>query len=365
MRRTVGVISLGMLLLPAAAAAADSWTDKVKLKGDFRYRHETIKVEDRDARNRHRMRARFGIEAKPNDNVTLGLQLASGSDDPVSTNESLDGGFSTKDIRLDLAYFDLGFKQAPGLRLTGGKIKNPYYVPGGTELIWDGDLNPEGGALKYSGKSGSVKLFTNIGGFWVEERSSDVDTWLFGAQGGIELAFPDKKGSFTAGATYYNYENARGKSPIFDSGDPFGNSVDEAGRYLYDYDLVELFGEMKINAGSLPVAVFVDYVKNVAEGEIAGNEGWLVGGKVGKLKDPGSVEFRYNYRNIEKDAVLGIFTDSDFIGGGTDGKGSEFGLDVQLAKNFSAGASYFLNKLGTASGADDFHRLQLDLVFKF
>lgn len=113
------------------------------------------------------------------------------------------------------------------------------------------------------------------------------------------------------------------------------------------------------------MAVFVDYVKNVAEGEIAGNEGWLVGAKAGKLNNPGSWELRYNYRNIEKDAVLGVFTDSDFIGGGTDGKGSEFGFDIQVAKNFTAGASYFLNKLGTAAGADDYHRLQLDLVFKF
>ena len=365
MKRTVGVISLGMLLLPAMAAAADSWTDKVKLKGDFRYRHETIKVENRDTRNRHRIRARFGVEAKPIDNILVGLQLASGSADPVSTNESLDTGFSTKDIRLDLAYFDLSFKKAPGLNIVGGKIKNPYYKPGGTELIWDGDLNPEGGALKYSGKSGNVKFFTNLGGFWVEERGSDVDTGLFGAQGGVEFSFPDKKGSFTAGVTYYDYTNIQGQRPIFDTTKSFGNSVDGTGRYLYDYNLLELFGEMKINAGSFPIAVFVDYVKNVAGGGVVDNQGWLLGAEAGKLKDPGSVEFRYNYRNIEKDAVLGIFTDSDFIGGGTNGKGSELGMDVQLAKNFSAGASYFFNKLGTAAGADDYHRLQLDLMFKF
>jgi hypothetical protein len=44
---------------------------------------------------------------------------------------------------------------------------------------------------------------------------------------------------------------------------------------------------------------------------------------VNKAKKQGSWNFRYNYREIEADAVLGTFSDSDFIGGGTDGKGHE------------------------------------------
>jgi hypothetical protein len=365
MRRTVGVISLGMLLLPAAAGAADSWTDKVKLKGDFRYRHETIKVEDRDARNRQRIRARIGIEAQANDNVKLGFQLAGGSDDPVSTNETLTNGFSTKDIRLDLAYFEMSSKRVPGLKFSGGKIKNPYYKPGGSDLIWDGDLNPEGGSLQYSAGGDSVRLFTNLGGYWVHERSSDDDSGLLGMQGGVEFSFPEKRGSFTAGVSYFNYTDIAGRPTIFDDEDSFGNSVDENGRYLFDYDLLELFGAVKINAGSVPLEVFMDYVKNVAGGGIVDDEAWMAGASIGKVKDPRSWQIRYNYRHLESDAVLGIFTDSDFIGGGTNGKGHKLGFDYQLTKNFTAGATYFINKLGMSSDADDYHRLQLDMVFKF
>ncbi len=365
MRNKVWAIGLGVLFWPGIANAADSWTDHVKIKGDLRYRHETIAVEDKDARNRHRIRARIGVEAEANDNINLGFQIASGSDDPVSTNQSLDDGFSTKDICLDLAYFDLHFKEAPGLSVIGGKVKNPYRTPGKTELIWDGDLNPEGAAFKYSRKSDDVGFFTNIGGFWVEERSSDVDTWLFGAQAGLEFFLPEKKGSFTIGGTYYNYENTVGKPPIFDSGDSFGNTVDESGRYLFDYDLLELFAEFGFKAGKTPVSFYMDYVRNVADGNISMNEGWLVGTTVGKCSDPYTWAFRYNFRDIENDAVIGVFTDSDFIGGGTDGKGHEVGFDFQVAKHWKAGASYFYNKRGISSESEDFHRLQLDIAFKF
>jgi len=62
---------------------------------------------------------------------------------------------------------------------------------------------------------------------------------------------------------------------------------------------------------------------------------------VNKAKKPGSWNFRYNYREIEADAVLGTFSDSDFIGGGTDGKGHELNFGYQIGKGSKLAASYF------------------------
>ena len=47
------------------------------------------------------------LVAKPTDTTEVGLGMATGGDDPVSTNQTLGGGGSTKDVRLDLAYADL------------------------------------------------------------------------------------------------------------------------------------------------------------------------------------------------------------------------------------------------------------------
>jgi len=362
MRRKNILAGLGLLLLPGMLPA-DDWTEKIRIKGDLRYRHETIQVEDRDARNRHRIRARLGITAEPAGGITLGLQLASGSDDPVSTNQSLDGGFTSKDIRLDLAYVDLHTDAAPGLHIIAGKMNNPFHAPGKTELVWDGDLNPEGGALQYRASGDTVGLFASAGGFAIDERSSDCDAWLFGGQAGLNFqASPDVR--FTGGFSYYDYGNILGYTPVYD-GDSFGNTLGEDGRFAHDYNLVEFFAELGLKAGGVPVNLFFDYVQNVAQGLEGNNRAWLAGMTIGKTKDPGSWAARCNYREVEADAVFGTFTDSDFIGGGSDGKGSECGVDVQIARAWTAGLSYFLNERITTGDAPEYRRLQLDAAFKF
>ena len=87
--------------------AAVSWAERMRWRGDFRYRYENIKVEGRDSRNRQRIRARMDLAADVSETVQIGLGLASGDEDPVSSNQTLGGGGSTKDLRLDLALFRL------------------------------------------------------------------------------------------------------------------------------------------------------------------------------------------------------------------------------------------------------------------
>ena len=47
----------------------------------------------------------------------------------------------------------------------------------------------------------------------------------------------------------------------------------------------------------------------------------MAGATLGKAKDKGSWQFDYNYRDLEADAVVGAFSDSDFAGGGTGAEG--------------------------------------------
>src|SRR5687768_7339452 len=70
----------------------------LRFSGDLRYRHEAINEETESERHRHRIRGRFGVTADVADNVRLGLTLATGGDDPVSANQTLDTGFSRKPI---------------------------------------------------------------------------------------------------------------------------------------------------------------------------------------------------------------------------------------------------------------------------
>ncbi|MBI5119156.1 putative porin [Candidatus Poribacteria bacterium] len=351
------------------------WTERIVLKGDFRYRYEWIDDDrEKEDRNRNRIRARVGLEAKLNDTTDLGFQLSTSEPngrgaegDPISNNQTLTNSFSLKNIWLSQAYFDWHPAQAPGLHVLGGKVYYPFYAPGKSELIWDADLTPEGGVIKYAKSFDSVDAFGNLYGFWVLERSQDADSGLFGAQGGAKLnfeAFGDKA-YVLGGLGYFDFGNVEGERPFFDNtGKSFGNTL--VGNVLAeDFDELELFGEFGFKAKEIPLLLFAHYVTNVAaNGE---DDGWLVGLGVGKAKEPGDWEAKYTYRVLQRDAVLGGFTNSDFGRGGTDAKGHEIGIAYQLAKNWQVVAKYFNNETGIGIGEDeeDYEKVQLDLNFKF
>lgn len=352
-----------------ALPEALKWVEKVKLYGDFRYRYEYI---DDDARSsdqhRNRIRARIGLEAKVNDEMSYNFRVASGSEDPVSTNQTLDGGFSSKDIWLDLAYLKWQPESMKDWSFLFGKTINPFYRPGENQLIWDDDLNPEGIAVQYAAElSDTLGLFANGGGMWVEESSSNADVSLWGLQAGLKHKL-NENNSFTWGGSYYKYGNVKDEETFYDVTDGFGNTTyadGDSAFYMYDYELAEAFAEYGTKIGNTPASIYGDYVVNTASG-VSDDTGWLVGAKLGKAKDPGTWEAGYEYRDLENDAVVGVFTDSDFIGGGNGGKGHKFGVSYAIAKNATIGATYFMSERYVAGGDDEnYDRFQFDIKVKF
>ena len=78
--------------------------DRIKLNADLRYRYESIDVEGKPDRLRNRIRARVGMKATINDSTLLRFELASGSHDPISTNQTLGDNFSSKGVNIEQAY---------------------------------------------------------------------------------------------------------------------------------------------------------------------------------------------------------------------------------------------------------------------
>jgi hypothetical protein len=360
------------------------WLEKIKISGDLRYRHEHIDREQvkedgsigwRSGRDRDRIRARLMIEAMLNDEWKLGLRLATGQADviegniyadPISTNQTLTEGFSKKDFWLDLAYFDYHPVDIEGLNVFGGKIENPFYTVGKNQLVWDSDMTPEGVAGKYAMPfSDSAALHLNGGGFWVSEESSSADTSLWGAQAYIKqtIGNPDY---ILAGASFWDYGNLQGKEDEFGVllGNTDGNPDPDVSTWASDFDIMEVFVEYGTRLGATPAAFFGSWVENTVAAT-SEDTGWLVGGKLGKAKDPGSMEFVYDYRDLERDAVVGAYSDSDFVGGATGGKGHRIGINYQLAKNVQYAMTYFHDEATIQDPDLDYRRLQADLKVKF
>ena len=352
------------------------WAGKVGLYGDFRYRYEYIGDDSEESdRHRNRIRARIGLDAKVNDEWNLGFRLATAgttsagaSGDPVSTNQDLNESFSKKPIWIDLAYFNYHPGWIKGLSVTGGKMPNPFYAVGKNQLIWDHDLTPEGGAFLYGlPLNGKTSLNVAGAGFWVNEETTGGDTYMLGIQGYLKHQF-SKPTYVLGGLGFYGYNHIQGEEALANewkgTNDFFGNTAAPGNVFAYDYDLFEAFIEFGTRIGKLPVAVFGNWVKNTAAGT---NEdtGWLIGGSLNKAKDPGSWQFDYNYRNLELDAVVGQFSDSDFVGGGTGGKGHWFSFNYVLAKNVVPGITYYLSQYQERKSNADYDRLMADIVLKF
>ncbi|MBT3625540.1 MAG: hypothetical protein HN526_15710 [Gammaproteobacteria bacterium] len=354
---TSTVEKLATTLTPAG------WTESVKITGDFRYRYENIDAERSDTRERNRVRARLAVTARPADEVEVGIGLASGNEDAVSTNQTLGGGGATKDINLDLAYFK--WQAKPGFNVIGGKMKNVFYRPAGHGLLWDGDYRPEG--LGFTFERGNY--FLNAAANFLESDSKNNDLTAYGFQTGFNGSVGNSQ--LVAGIGYFDIDTKDREAFIGDSDDFFGNSfscIDSDAltgcKYDNNYEELELFAQLSTTIGETPVALFADLVQNQDASDF--DTAWAAGLKLGNAGAPGTWEFSYLYQNIEADAVLGLVTDSDFAGGGTDAKGHLFKGAWAVNKQWKIGFTFFDNQRNADLGVEeDYKRLSLDTAFKF
>lgn len=339
------------------------WALKTQLKGDVRVRHENVEIEDlpdTKDKSRQRIRARLGAYTQINPEVDTGIRIASGSDDDArSTNQSLDNYFTKKDLWLDLAYIDYHPDAVAGLHVIGGKMKQPWEAVG--DIVWDGDINPEGVVVTYGTDLGGAELFGSTGYFVLKDAVDGEgvefkhDARLYSGQIGTRFA-PVDAISVMLGGSIYAYDNDE------DTGVGFlmanGNTTDE-------FRLYEAFGQVDFTGLPLPLSLYGQYVKNGAARGIDADqdEAWLVGFMT-KLFGVG---LDYNYRDVQRNGVVGGFTDSDFANGKVGGRGHKIKAKYDISKNFAFGVTYFMAESDVASVTNDasVDTLQVDFEAKF
>ncbi len=378
-----GLSQGGMIKVAAAATPADApktkapdWTDRITLKGDFRYRYEFTSDETVNAagvqttadRNRDRIRARVSLDAKVNDEVTLGFGFASGENgDPRSSNQTLTGVFNRKTFDLDLAYVDWKFASYGNLIL--GKMKQPFFKPS-QSLYFDSDVNPEGVAVTFS----RGQWFGSAYGYFVNEISGPenartADTMLYGGQIGTRL--PLGSNSLTLAAMYYDLAAGKGRAPFFNNNANGNTTVGTPapGVLLNDYRVIDLAAEFTTRIGNWPLVLWADVTQNQGADDL--DEAFSGGVIVGKASAPGSLELSLGYYSVDADAIFAQVFESDFANGITDSTGLIFRAGYALQRNWVLNATYFLNErnmdVPNAVGDTDidFDRFQLDLNFKF
>ncbi len=380
-------------------------------------------------RERARIRMRLAVKAKVNDSIEAGIRLASGNlTDPVSTNQTLGNRGNRYDVTLDRAYLKYTDTNDDGyewLTLWGGRIPNPWFS---TDLVWDSDLNFEGfaattrynfagGDSLYDLTESNKEVFLTMGAFPLDEFSFTAnDPWLYGAQIGGSILFSNQS-KLKVGVAYYYYDDLV-VEPSFDvalAADPNvefeigSTSPPEVGQgntladldpidgtnvvygYASDYELLGLTTQ-------LDLSIFAPYRLSFT-GEYFENIGYDrddVNRRVGLdvKEETTAYQFRIDfgwpsvnlagnwrahaaYKYIERDAVLALFNDSDFHGGGTDAEGYVIGFDYGLGKNAWASFKWIstdeIDGPGFLGGFDcdvidcsyKYDRVQVDVNAKF
>jgi hypothetical protein len=378
---------------------------RLSFNGDLRYRNENFDVQyvDRD-RSRDRIRARLNANFRVNDTVTGQFAITTGSTDPRSGNQTLDGQNARKDFDLDLAY--VTWAPTADWKITAGKQK--YSWTRTASYFFDNDVNPEGLSANFT----KGNFFAGVFYDWLAERAlsfsgptgTNTDSIMFGAQAGYKIPISDSV-KLTLGGTYFDFDGVQGYNPLF-GGSSFGNTTTTSAAVcsrtlaagtaclLSDYDIVEVFGDLTASVGGKPLRFFIDGAKNL-EAEVnpvAGEKldtaysAGLTYGAAGAAK--GTWEVGLIYQQVEKDALFGQLLDSDFGDGNTDTKGFVFRGAYSVARNWTLNATLFLNELSNDvpqsvtvfNGATpapydtivipgifdrDYKRLQLDLNFRF
>jgi len=347
-----------------------AWVQNTKLKGDLRVRYQSERKKTSSSvqgdKERARLRMRLGVESKVNNSTKAHVGIATGSStDNRSTNQTFDDSFEKKSLWLDYAYIE--HMASPWATVTAGRMKNPIWQTG--DMLWDTDINPEGGAVTLT-KSISpevLDLFVTSG-FFILEDSEDAtaDSTMAAIQPGFSWKI-DPKTKLKLAGTIYEFNSVQGNSPLSDS-QATNTREGSGGHYKYDYDSLAASSELSflepalINKYVPYLAVFGDYVNNADTEDI----GWIAGVKFGKEKvsNWGDWQFKYTRRRIETDAWLDSFPDSDVLSGATGVKADEYILSFGLNKNTTLDFDCYNSDV--IKGTKTPQRLyQVDLNFKF
>jgi hypothetical protein len=332
----------------------------IKFYGDYRLRYQTEEKKDSNGkiyyRDRTRMRFRLKGDANVSDNLMIKFGIATGGQDPRSTNQTLENGFEPKNIYLDYAYAQY---TCPIFgNVYAGKFENKNIIWTPSDLMWDGDINLEGFGISKDLKLGNSNITFNSGYLFLDELNGRDNISMFVFQPVVTLKISENADFKLAPSMYY-FSKLKGNSLPYSV-----LSNTNSGNLKYDYNCYSVGTEINFYDILLPkIGFFAEGVINPDPDDA--NKGFLGGVQVGskKIKEFGDWEIKAMYRELQKDAWLDIFPDSDTLGGKTDNQGMEMILNLGLTNNVSLGVDYYsIGNIGKDNKKD---LVQADINIKF
>ena len=207
--------------------------------------------------------------------------------------------YRSRDARVDLAFASF---ENSWLHVQGGRFEMPVAF---TEMIWDKDLRPQGGALTLGVKDRGLVKSAGITGLWAKGSHvfDDQDATMSVVAGNVVFRTGETS-SLELMAAYVDFADFQDIEPVIRR-----QNTRVLGRFVYDYDVVDLVARYRIG-GSLPLQFVGDYCWNTAVDE--NHEGLWLAAVLGSTT---SRRFRleYVYADVDKDATLAAYPADDFF----------------------------------------------------
>jgi hypothetical protein len=205
--------------------------------------------------------------------------------------------YKSRDARLDLAY---GRVKIGPVVAQGGRIFMPLAL---TEMVWDRDLRPQGGALGL--QFGNQTRFALTGIYAKGSHVFEDDSVMYGGGAELKLA-TGQQSSFQVLGSYLQFEDLDQLDPAIRR-----QNTRVGGRIVNDYRVVDVVGRLSSN-GQVPMTLVADYCWNTALD--TGNRGLWLAVVLGST-DSSRARAEYTYAKIDRDAVVAAFNTDDFFWG--------------------------------------------------
>jgi hypothetical protein len=333
------------------------------------------------------------------------IYLSTGvNSNPAGAYVTFGDAFRGKAISFSRAYFNyyFGNKDNPKTpKLIFGKMANPFWRGelGGyaSEIFWDNDVNPEGVAARLPLVNSRDFTLTNSTGFFsINIPAKNLLTGLTTDTYQVGTQFKADSGFFHGAFSYYVFDNLNSGLLVPEvTPDGFidtstaqsawllrtGSGLQQTnGHYFYSpsaagfgantFNIVNLSVMLapKVRPNSIQPFLHYEYLNNGSVNFDNTGYGITLGINKSKLPDgkatsQGDYTAWFTWRDVDADAALATFADSD-LGAGTDYRGYQIGFNYRIHDNMSFRAAWH-DFQGSPQKTNHTTRLFLDFIRSF
>ncbi len=235
--------------------------------------------------------------------IGVGGEFNYGSDENVDPRPALlRDNYDAREARVDLAFGQL--EPVRWLKLEGGRFRMPAEV---TEMTWDKDLRPQGGAVTIQDKDESGVARFSATGLWAKGShvfdDEQVELLLGSAQ--AHFSGQGESGLLLIGSFFY-WKDPQSLEPMIRR-----QNTRVLGEITGDYHVVDLVARLR-TASQVPFQLIADYCWNTAIDDK--NKGLWLGAALGSI-ETSRIRAEYTFAQVDKDATLAAYATDDFFWG--------------------------------------------------